>query len=273
MPLLTSNPLYNHLFNIATNQLPAVISHAGKIDASIWQYNREWVRDQSFIIFGMTVAGHHKLARKLLNRLIKEFVSADGDCFDSSEKRDPQDVELDQNGVLLYVLENYVSWTDDFEIVLENWEKIVRIAEFPLKEVFRHEPSGMFCNCRDYWERHQTHGVKDGLELIYQFFPSVGLKSAANLARKMSKNALAQRWENYAAKLREAVLFDPKYAMVNENGFIKRLNPDGTIQESIVPSEKARLPDGVPLADKNRTHYLNPDSSAVLPISELEGHI
>ncbi len=261
-----SNPAYHHLFNVATKQLPAVISQAGKMDASTWQYNLEWVRDQSFIIFGMTVAGHHKLAGKLLNRVINELVSADGDCVDSGEKRDPQEVELDQNGVLLYVLENYVSWTNDFDIVLQNWEKIVKIAEFPLNEIFQHESSGMFCNCRDYWERHQAHGIKDGLELMYQIFPSIGLKSAANLARKMSKNALAQRWEYHAAKLREAVLHDPKFAMVNESGFIKRLNPDGTIQEAIVPGDKSGLPDGVPLADKNRTHFLNPDTSAVLPI-------
>ncbi len=261
-----SNPLYNHIFSVANNQLPAVISQTGKMDASIWQYNREWVRDQAWIIFGMTVAGHHKLAGKLLNRLIKEFVSDDGDCFDSSEKRDPQEVELDQNGVLLYVLENYVSWTNDFDIVLENWEKIVKIAEFPLKEVFRHEPSGMFYNCRDYWERHQAHGIKDGLELMYQIFPSIGLKSAANLARKISKNKRAQRWENYAVKLREAVLHHPKYAMVNEKGFIKRLNHDATIQESIVPWEKSGMPDGVPLTDKNRTHFLDPDTSAALPV-------
>ncbi|MCG8606513.1 hypothetical protein MJD09_16205 [bacterium] len=261
-----SNSLNEHLFSIASRQLPAVISQAGKIDASVWQYNREWVRDQTFIVFGMTVAGHHKLARKLLDRLIKEFVSDEGDCVDSGEKRDPQEVELDQNGILLFVLENYVSWTDDFEIVLENWQKIVKIAEFPLKEVFRHEASGMFCNCRDYWERHQAHGVEDGLELMYQFFPSIGLKSAANLARKMSKNTHAQRWENYAAQLREAVLHHPKYAMVNETGFIKRRNPDGTIVEAIVPREDSGLPDGVPLADKNRIHHLSPDASAVLPI-------
>lgn len=261
-----SNPLHNHLFNVATRQLPAVISKEGKIDASIWQYNLEWVRDQAFTIFGMTIAGHHKLAGKLLNRIIKELVSSDGDCVDSGKNRAPQEVELDQNGLLLYVLENYVSWTNDFDIVLENWDKIVKIAEFPLKKVFRHEPSGLFCNCRDYWERHQAHGIKDGLELMYQFFPSIGLKSAANLARKISKNALAQRWENYAAKLREAFLHDPKYAMVNEDGFIKRRSPDGTIQESVTPRENSGVPDGVPLADKNRTHYLNPDTSSVLPI-------
>jgi len=37
--------------------------------------------------------------------------------------------------------------------------------------------------------------------------------------------------------------------MVNEDGFVKRLNPDGTIQESIVLWEKSGLPDGVRLGD------------------------
>lgn len=261
-----SNPLYDHLFSITTNQLPAVISRSGQTDACIWQYNREWVRDQAFIIYGMTAAGHHELAGKLLNRIIRELISEDGDCVDAGERRDHEEVELDQNGLVLHVLEHYVSWTNDFDIVVENWDRIVKIAEFPLKEIFQHKPSGMFCNCRDYWERHKAHGIKDGLELMYQIYPSIGLKSAANLARKMSQHALAHRWESYAAKLREAVLHHPEYAMVNEKGFIKRLNPDGTIQESIVPTENSGLPDGVPLADKNRTHYLDPDTSAVMPI-------
>lgn len=58
--------------------------------------------------------------------------------------------------------------------------------------------------------------IEDGLELMYQIFPSIGLKCASNLARKMSKNALAQRWEHYAANLREAVLHELKYSWLTK---------------------------------------------------------
>ncbi|NIM16228.1 MAG: hypothetical protein GTO45_29840, partial [Candidatus Aminicenantes bacterium] len=37
------SPMLDHYFNASRFQLPAVVSRTGKVDASIWQYNREWV--------------------------------------------------------------------------------------------------------------------------------------------------------------------------------------------------------------------------------------
>ena len=108
---VTDSPLFDHFFAAANAQLPAVFSTSGRMDGSIWQYNLEWVRDLANAAVGLVMSGHVRLARTILSRLLSEFVTERGDTVDSSLKRDRDEVELDQNGVLLYALEQYTRWT------------------------------------------------------------------------------------------------------------------------------------------------------------------
>jgi hypothetical protein len=255
----------DRLFQAAAAQLPAVVSCTGRVDASIWQYNREWVRDHSFMALGLILAGHHDKAGILLRRLLAEFVSDEGDCIDSSERRAPEDVELDQNGALLNAVREYVCWTGDFGIVEEYWEKIRKTAEFPLRPKFRHAASQLLCNSREYWERHAAHGIEPGIELMYQVYPAVGLADAAHLARRLGKTAEAERWRKESEILKRAVLGHPEFRMAGERGFIKRRRADGTIQETADPLPGSGLPDGVPLAGPG-PHVLQPDVSTIMPI-------
>lgn len=257
----------DHLFKSACFQLPAVVSSTGKVDASLWQYNREWVRDHSFMGIGLTLAGHHATARTLLERLLREFVTEDGDTIDSSERRDPEDVELDQNGILLYALGRYVLHTHDLDIVSDNWAIIEKTAAYPLGDVFRHRFSGMLHNSREYWERHAALGIQDGLELMYQFFMAEGLRAGAYLARKLSKDDAARKWNIQAKELKAAILKHPEFALLDDRGFIKRKGLNGTVQETIGTCSGAGLPDGVPLTQTEIEHFLNPDTSSALPVA------
>ena len=259
-------PLLDRYFNAARAQLPAVISSTGRVDGSIWQYNREWVRDQAMMTVGLTLSGHHEIACRMLNRLFAEFVTDGGDTIDSSEKRNPDEVELDQNGVLLYALRNYVLWTGDLDIISQNWDKVVATAEFPLKDVFRHQPSGLLVNQREYWERHKIHGIEQGMELTHQFWVSLGLSSAAELARLALHKEEAERWGRRSEWIKDAMLNQAQYGLVDDRGFIKRRGVDGTVQESIVPLPEAQLPDETPLAS-DEVHLINPDASASLPVA------
>lgn len=261
-----NDPRLNRFFSSSAAQLASVISNTGRIDASIWQYCREWVRDHSFMAMGLILSGHHSRAAILLKRLLCDFISDEGDAVDSSERRDPDEVELDQNGILLWTLKNYYLWTGDRDLISENWRKIFACAEFPLKKRFRHEPSGLLTNRREFWERHSAHGIQPGLELMYQVFPSIGLSSAAYLARILSREKLAIRWQKEAQRLKDAVLRHSDFSMVDARGFIKRRGLDGNVQEIITPVADSGLPDGVPLAAKSN-HYVNPDSSSALPIA------
>ncbi len=260
------SPLLDHYFNAAKIQQATTISKNSIVDASIWQYNGEWVRDHSMMAIGLTLAGHHEMARNMLVRLFRDFVTEHGDTVDSSQKRHLDEVELDQNGILIYALKQYVCWSGDHEIIKELWDKIKITAEFPLQDYFRHPPSGLLVNQREYWERHRIHGIEKGMELTYQLWVSIGFSAAAALARILSKEAEAVRWEKESARIKNAMLNDPQFKLVDERGFIKRRRIDGTIQEMVSASPAAQLPDGVPLSARGE-HFLNPDTSAALPIA------
>ncbi|MBP1603536.1 MAG: Bacterial alpha-L-rhamnosidase 6 hairpin glycosidase domain, partial [Acidobacteria bacterium] len=260
------DPVLDHLFRASRAQLPAAVSARGRLDGSIWQYNREWVRDQAFIALALTQVGHRGLAATLLRRLATEFVTAEGATLDSSEVRSRSDVELDQNGVLLHVLHEYTAWTGDVALVTDLWDRLVAIAEYPLRPEFRHGPSGMLSGSREFWERHAAHGIEPGLELAYQMFVSLGLASAAGLARRVGRTAEAARWEQAAVELRDAMLAHPLYALCDTRGFVKRRTLDGPVQETISALPGAGLPPGVPLASDG-PHLLNPDTCCVLPIA------
>ncbi len=258
-------PLLDHLFRCAASQLPAAISRRGCLDGSIWQYSREWVRDQAAIAVALMQLGHQDLAATILHRLLYDFVTPDGATLDSSETRGRDDVELDQNGALLQALAQYAWWTGNFDFVAAAWPRVTALAEYPLRDEFRHEPSGLLWGRREYWERHAAHGIEAGFEMIYQVAVAAGLADAAALASHLGHGEQAARWSAAAARLRHTVLDDPAYRMHDgDRGFVKRLRLDGTVQEGLTPGPGANLPPGVPLAAAG-PHPLNPDTCCVLP--------
>ena len=260
------HPLLDRFFQAAKFQIPAVISRTGRVDGGVWQYNREWLRDQAMLALALTMTGDHELARTMFNRLFDKFVTPDGDTIDSSEKRGPDEVELDQNGFLLYTFKDYVLWTGDVELAKEKWGKIVVTAEFPLKDVFRHLPSGLLTNRREFWERHRAHGIQPGIELVHQLYASEGLRAAAVLARLLGRAKEAARWDSEAARIRRSMLDDPNFRMWDDRGFIKRRGLAGEVQETIRALPDSGLPSEAPLAGSGK-HFLNPDTSAALPIA------
>lgn len=261
-----SSDLLNHIFAAARYQLPAAITSSGRMDGSIWQYNLEWVRDQSAVVAAFVMLGDFALARTMLDRMLSDFVTDDGDTVDSGRRREADDVELDQNGELLLALKTYVDWTGDVSVLSAHRGRIRAIAEFPLREVFRHQQSGLLHNRREYWERHAIHGIEDGMELVHQLFGSLGLSAAAELARHAGWTEDEARWDAEADRLKQAMLFDARYGMVHDGRFIKRRKVSGDVYREAEPTPHANLPPGTPLAGPG-SHLLDPDTSSVLPIA------
>ncbi|MGE5357477.1 MAG: glycosyl hydrolase family 65 protein [Bacteroidales bacterium] len=260
-----SNDLLDRWFAASVAQLPAVVSRHGRVDASLWQYNREWVRDQAWVALALVLAGHGSRAATIFERLLRDFITPDGSPVDSSEVRASDEVELDQNGVLLCALHAYVNWTGDAGLVGRWWDRIEKVAEFPLKAEFRDSTSGLLHNCREFWERDAVHGIEPGFELAHQVFVSVGLRHAAALARLMRQSDRAARWEDAAAELESAAFGTGAFVMTDGRGIVKRRRLDGSVQETMVARPDAQLPPGVPLTQPGE-HFLNPDTSATLPI-------
>ncbi len=260
----TGDPQLNHLFRTARYQLPTAVDTNGRMDASIWQYNLEWVRDQVHVVEALIRLGDVELARTMLARMLDEFVSDEGDVIDSGRHRDPIEVELDQNGELLTALRTYVDWTGDLDLVTERWAVVEKLASYPLKDMFRHEESGLLHNRREFWERHGGHGVQDGCELMHQFFVSMGLENAVYLSEKTGCEADRGAWSSAAANLRHTILENSQYRFIEDGHLIKRRGLDGDWQQSIVRSDECVLPPQIPLMEDG-PRRLDPDSSCVLP--------
>ena len=250
----------------AAIQLPSVISGTGRADASIWQYNHEWVRDGSWMALGLLLCGEHVRCRVLLQRLLEHHVSSDGDTVDSGKRRDTEDVELDQNGELLFVLARYVRWTGDGEFIRAHREKIRALAEFPLRDDFRHPVYGLLATSREYWERHRIHGIMPGMELAHQLFVILGLEAAEEMADLLDVPDEGRRWVEEASRLRTAFQRTGKGGFIQEGRLVKRLDMHGTLHDRIVPRPEAALPEGSPLGDLI-PHFLHPDMSSSLPIA------
>ena len=260
------NRKLDFLFFVSKSQISATISKNAKMDASVWQYNREWVRDMSNVALGNLFAGYRDVSKKILQRLIDEFVDDTGSTVDSSVVRPKSEVELDQNGILLYAIWQYWVWTDEKDIITKNWSKIKALAEFPLDKYFWDKKSKLLKNSREYWERHDAHGVTEGFELTYQIFPVLGLQKASEMAEEMGENELAKRWKSISDEIWNSFLNSKKYALIEDGKLIKRRKFDGTWHKAFEPPNRNLLPEGTPL----REEYYNPidpDTSVALPIA------
>jgi len=234
------------------------------LDASIWQYCRELVWLHSWMAAGLLLCGHSEMARGMLDRLLREFVTPDGAPVDSGRLRHPDEVELDQNGELLWTLDQLTSWTGDGSLVEKWWDRVAALAEFPLRPNFRGGGSDLLMNVRDYWERHAAHGIERGAELAHQLFVVIGLEAAARMAGMLRRREHQDRWRRQAARLRRAVLDETGRGLVVKGRLIKRRGENGIHQDGISARPGCGLPPGSPLGKPGR-HPLEPDTVVVLP--------
>ena len=260
------DPLLDRFFEAAKSQLRAAVGASGRLDGSIWQYNLEWVRDQSLNALALAMSGQPATARTIFARLLRDFVGAEGATMDSSRERPLAESEVDQNGLLLFALESYLDWTGDEDLIRRNWSAIGKLAAFPRRPEFRHGPSGLIVNRREFWERHDIYGIETGMELAHQLFVAKGLLAAGRMAGRLGRDPEAVEWTEAGLDLRRAMLKDPRFALVDRGVFVKRRGLDGRVQREIRPDPGSSLPREAPLFRPGR-HLLDPDTAAVLPIA------
>ncbi|CUS98256.1 hypothetical protein JGI22_00348 [Candidatus Kryptobacter tengchongensis] len=265
MQFKTNNEIVNHLFLVSRNNLKATVSKSGKRDSGIWQYNMEWVRDDSMFLIGLIMCGFINEAKTMLEKLLGKFVGHEGQTIESSRWFGYEHAELDQNGQLLYALWTYACWTADFNFVRRYWEKIKLVAEFPIKDIFRDKASKLLKNKREFWERTDGFGVEEGYELAYQFWVSLGLEKAGELANKIGEFKIAEKWLSISREIKNSMLNHPKFRLIEDGHLIKRRKANGEWQRYLIPPDRKRMPYRSPIAIEEKPSA-EPDTSEVLPI-------
>lgn len=264
--LRTGHAGLDHLFRASSTGLRAAIANSGKMDGSIWQYNFEWVRDQTMAAIGALLAGHDDASRRVFERILTRSVSDDGNTVEAGRFRTPETMELDQNGELLYGLWTWWAWTGDDILIRRYWPKIRAVADYVLRPEFGFEETGLLRNSREFWERDASFGVREGFELAYQVWNIAGLPRAAQMARRMGDEASAARWEAAAARMRRALLEHPRFALIDGGRFIKRRLVTGEVQRTFEPVDRTLFPAAMPLREE-KVSYCEPDATMALPVA------
>jgi GH15 family glucan-1,4-alpha-glucosidase len=236
-----------------------MVGKTGKMDAGIFEYGSQWVRDGSNVALGLIYSGHFESARTLLNFILTDLVSDDGATvisggFDGSDRE-----ELDQMGELIHALKVHRDWTGDSTLIAGFRTKIIAMVERPLHPRFR-DSTGMVHSRREYWERT----FSDAYELAYQTFMIRGLIDAADVSGILGVPDRAQYWREQADIILRAMVSRSPTSLVDQGALIKRRNVDSSVAD-FVPGPSPSYKKDDPYATE-AFHRLNPDASYALPI-------
>ncbi|MFA5816153.1 MAG: alpha-L-fucosidase [Bacteroidales bacterium] len=255
----TSDSLIQSLYQNASFALPGMVAGNGRMDAGIFEYGNQWVRDGSNVAMGLIYSGYFESAKGLLTYILSDLVSDEGTTIIAGGFDEPDREEFDQMGVLMDCLKLYYEWTGDNSLLTTYRKKILALIERPLNPVFR-DSTGMVHNRREFWERT----FSDAYELAYQTYMIQGLRDAADLSTVLGVPEKADYWRKQADIFLNAMLHHPTRSLVDQGALIKRRNVNGEIADITVGRQNSYKYDAPLPTEYN--HRLNPDATYALPI-------
>lgn len=256
--IVTKDEVVQNMHDNCRFILPAYVSDNGKMDAGIFEYGNQWVRDGSNSTLGMIHIGEFELARAMLDHMLKNMILANGTTMIAGGFDNPDREQFDQMGEFMHVMKSYVDWTGDTSLIIENRDKLIAMIERPLNPNFR-DSTRMVHNKREFWERT----FDDAYELAYQVWVIEGLNDAADLSKYLKSESKADQWRIEADKIKKAMLTNPRMKLVENEQLIKRRNITGEIADKI---KFQGWFDGAP-AKVESWSKLMPDATMALPIA------
>ncbi len=253
----TSDTVVRHLFDNVRFTLPGYVSDVGIMDAGVFEYGGQWIRDASNTAMGLLEIGEFSLARNLLSFMMDSMITAEGATMISSSYEKPENEEFDQMGELWDALKYYYYWTGDPSLLKANASKLISMTDRPLIPEFR-DSTGMVHNKREYWERFLT----DGYELAYQVWVIQGLRDAIELSHIIGAEGKVAAWREAEGKMLNSMLHNPKFALVDHGALIKRRALDGSVVDTL--RYQGYIVDSP--AKTESMQRLLPDASMALPI-------
>jgi hypothetical protein len=257
--LATGDKTVQEIYDKARIGLPGMVFDDGTMDAGMFVYGGQWVRDSSNTALGAIHAGMFEVGRNILQKILTIMIDKEGRTMVASAFDKPDMEELDQMGVLLHALKAYGDWTGDDSLLREHRAALLSMIERPLQPQFR-DGTGMVHDRREYWERN----FADGYELAYQTYVALGLRDAAEMAPALGAEPQAGQWKQEADRILHAMLLDPACSLVVDGHLTKRRKVAGEVADAL-PSWSHFEPDIPSLTETY--HRLNPDTASALPIA------
>ena len=255
----TNDSLIFSLYRNASFALPGMVAENGRMDAGVFEYGNQWVRDGSNVAMGLIYIGSFESAKGVLTHILTDLVSDEGTTVIAGGFDEPDREEFDQMGVLMNCLKLYYDWTGDNSLLTTFNRKILKLIERPLNPVFR-DSTGMVHNRREFWERT----FSDGYEMAYQTYMIQGLRDAAELSGILGVPEKREYWNKDADRFLHSMLHHPTRSLVDQGALIKRRNVNGEIAD-LTSGRQATYKNDAPVPTEY-FHRLNPDATYAIPI-------
>jgi hypothetical protein len=158
------------------------------------RYTRSWIRDGAMMSAALLRMGHLHEVRDFLE-WYAPHQRADGfvPCCVDSEGVDWL-VEHDSHGELLALIADYLNFSSDVAFVRELWPSVEKAAGFIERAI---EASGLM----PISVSHEGYLAQPVHSFWDDFWTLRGLEDAAQLARRLGTEDVAQRWQELAGKL------------------------------------------------------------------------
>ncbi len=197
---------------------PTVSFPVSPSTAENWDYRFCWLRDSYFVSRALLKTGHYEEVRDLLEflylaqesdgswlplytiagkKLKKEIeIRTEDDILRISNAARNQ-LQLDNEGSVLYLTYLYYLFTKDKRFLLEHWRKISRATDWIVKN--RHRPEN------GLWELREKEHKKRAQWVYGKVMCYVGLESGIKIREILGKR-LRPKWEKARNSLKEEII-------------------------------------------------------------------
>ncbi len=202
-------------------QLQAVVGKTGWVDNSIGRDGYSTLENSARVIFGLSVNGQFRLARKVIEHSLRHAENRSGESGISSPDRPGA------AGLLLRAVEEWAHWSGSLDYIDQNWSRLLRIVNSS-RENNEEKYNGLLYSRTGMWDQAKELESVPGFDIADQIYQILGERAAANLAGLVKHHGQAKRLYLDSQKHWRSVCHHPKFAFIRDGRFVSRIGLDGS---------------------------------------------
>jgi hypothetical protein len=208
------NDVYCHAFQL----LRAFCRDNGQMNAAVFDgYDGCWIRDSIMAQLGLCLSGQMDEAKKIVLYLLDNVP--------------PKQGQYEEYGMLAYGIWMYLCISQDTDVIRKIWTTLFTFIEEPFESDWYNRKYNLCLSVTEGYSERFWLGM--GYSLSQHCWLIIGLTCMAAIAEHFNLPVPEGRiglWKQIAASIRKRIFGSEKGSMIHDNHFVKRLNPDLTVQ-------------------------------------------
>ena len=230
-----------------------MIAENGVMDAGIFEYGNQWVRDTSFTLLGLVHAGQFELARGGFEHILKDMLRDDGGAMVDSKLRQPRPRGARPDG-------RAGACPEDLPRLDRRRFAAAASTGSKLRGDDRAAAAARSSATRPAWSTTAASSGSGRSTTATNWrirrIVVLGLRDAADLAEPLGAPGPRRGWRAEADRMLQAMLSHPTRALVDDGRLIKRRGTDGRHVKEVPGGGEADSP-----GKTEQIHLAEPDTT------------